>query len=192
MTTKQILYIVGFVVASMGFFSCENNRSYAELLNDERQSCNAFLCNFRLADVPADSVFEVGENAPFYKLDPDGNVYMQVLKAGDRKNNKARTSQTIYFRYTRYNLNYWYNNDHAWTSSGGNADDMSAATTSLQYNDFSRQSSVEWGAGIQMPLHYLGIDCEVNLIVKSQYGRSDEISYVIPFFYHLRYFPIKL
>ena len=74
MTTKQILYIVGFVVASMGFFSCENNRSYAELLNDERQSCNAFLCNFRLADVPADSVFEVGENAPFYKLDPDGNV----------------------------------------------------------------------------------------------------------------------
>ena len=78
MTTKQILYIVGFVVASMGFFSCENNRSYAELLNDERQSCNAFLCNFRLADVPADSVFEVGENAPFYKLDPDGNVYMQL------------------------------------------------------------------------------------------------------------------
>ena len=69
---------------------------------------------------------------------------------------------------------------------------MSAATTSFQYNDFSRQSSVEWGAGIQMPLHYLGIDCEVNLIVKSQYGRSDEISYVIPFFYHLRYFPSKV
>lgn len=192
MTTKQILFVLGLLVGAMSLVSCENNRSYAELLSDERQACNAFLCNFRLAEVPADSVFEVGDNAPFYKLDADGNVYMQVLKPGDRKNNKARTSQTIYFRYTRYNLISWYTNNHQWTSSGGNADDMSAATTSFQYNDFTRQSSQEWGAGIQMPLNYLGIDCEVNLIIKSQYGRSDEISYVIPFFYHLRYFPSKV
>ena len=83
------------MAVTMSFVSCEKNRSYAELLKDERQACNAFLCNFRLAEVPADSVFEVGSDAPFYKLDAEGNVYMQVLKAGDRKNNKARTSATL-------------------------------------------------------------------------------------------------
>ncbi|MDO4510602.1 MAG: DUF4827 family protein [Bacteroidales bacterium] len=192
MKTKKILFLLGIIVAAMGFVSCENSRSYAELLNDERQSCNAFLCNFRIAEVPVDSNFEVGKDAPFYKLDPDGNVYMQVLKAGDTKNNKARTSQTIYFRYTRYNLNEWYNNDKSWSPADGNADDMSMAAASFQFNDFTRQNSAEWGVGIQMPLNYLGIDCEVNIVIKSQYGRSDEISYVIPFMYQVRYFPSKV
>lgn len=192
MNTKKILFILVIMAVTMSFVSCEKNRSYAELLKDERQACNAFLCNFRLAEVPADSVFEVGSDAPFYKLDAEGNVYMQVLKAGDRKNNKARKSQTIYFRYTRYNLNTWYTENRTWTPSGGNADDMSMATTSFQFDDYTRQSSIEWGTGIQMPLKYLGVDCEVNLIVKSQYGKSDEISYVTPFLYHLRYFPSKV
>lgn len=189
---KKTLFILCIMAAAMGLASCEKNRSYAELLNDERHACNAFLCNFRLEEVPADSVFEVGSNAPYYKLDPDGNVYMQVLKAGDTKNNKARKSQTIYFRYTRYNLSTWYTEDRTWSPSGGNADDMSTATTSFQFDDYTRQSSSEWGTGIQMPLKYLGIDCEVNLVIKSQYGRSDEISYVTPFMYHVRYFPSKV
>lgn len=189
---KKTLFILCIMAAAMGLASCEKNRSYAELLNDERHACNAFLCNFRLEEVPADSVFEVGSNAPFYKLDPDGNVYMQVLKAGDTKNNKARKSQTIYFRYTRYNLSTWYTEDRTWSPSGGNADDMSTATTSFQFDDYTRQSSSEWGTGIQMPLKYLGIDCEVNIVIKSQYGRSDEISYVTPFMYHVRYFPSKV
>lgn len=189
---KKTLFILCIMAAAMGLASCEKNRSYAELLNDERHACNAFLCNFRLEEVPADSVFEVGSNAPYYKLDPDGNVYMQVLKAGDTKNNKARKSQTIYFRYTRYNLSTWYTEDRTWSPSGGNADDMSTATTSFQFDDYTRQSSSEWGTGIQMPLKYLGIDCEVNIVIKSQYGRSDEISYVTPFMYHVRYFPSKV
>ena len=35
---------------------------------------------------------------------------------------------------------------------------------------------------------YLGVECEVNLIIKSQFGFTNEISYVLPFFYHVRYF----
>ena len=31
-------------------------------------------------------------------------------------------------------------------------------------------------------------ECEVNLIVKSQFGWTSEISYVQPFLYHIRYF----
>lgn len=32
------------------------------------------------------------------------------------------------------------------------------------------------------------MESEVNLVIKSQYGLSSEISQVIPFFYNVRYF----
>ena len=41
-----------------------------------------------------------------------------------------------------------------------------------------------------MPLQFpsLGLGCEVNLVVKSQYGLTSEIAQVIPFMYNVRYF----
>ena len=67
--------------------ACNNDQSYADRLNEERNAVNSYLSNHRVEmKIPKDSVFEVGENAPFYRVDPDGNVYMQVLNAGDRKN----------------------------------------------------------------------------------------------------------
>ena len=188
---KPISMLCTLVMALVSLTSCNNDESYSDMLNDERHACNAFLANFEIRDVPADSTFEVGTNAPYYKLDEDGNVYMQVLKTGDRVNNKARDSQAIYFRYTRYNLEYWYNQDGYWVGSG-NADDMSQTATSFLYDDYSLETSSQWGYGMQMPLKYLGIDCEVNLVIKSQYGWSDEISYVVPYMYHVRYFKSRI
>ena len=58
--------------------SCDDDQSYADRLNEERNAVNAYLANHRVVmSVPEDSVFEVGENAPFYRVDVDGNVYMQ-------------------------------------------------------------------------------------------------------------------
>lgn len=184
-----MLCMMALVVA--GFASCSDNESYSDMLNDERHACNAFLANFEIEDVPADTVFKVGSDAPYYKLDPDGNVYMQVLKTGDRVGNRARKSQTIYFRYTRYNLNTWYTQGGLWVGSG-NADDMSQTATAFLYDDYSLETSSQWGYGMQMPLKYLGVDCEVNLVVKSQYGWTGEISSVVPYMYHLRYFKSRI
>lgn len=194
MSKKIFIKIVALVVLGVlslgGLTSCNDNESYAELLDDERHACNAFLANFRIAEVPADSVFEVGSDAPYYKLDEDGNVYMQVLKTGDLSK-KAKKSQYIYFRFTRYNLLTWYTQDHAWNGEG-NADDISSASTYFLYQDYTLPSSSQWGYGVQMPLNYLGVDCEVNLVIKSQYGQTSDISYVQPYMYHVRYFPSKI
>lgn len=71
--------------------SCSNSESYADQLRDERKAANAYLAQYRVVnEIPADTIFEVGENAPYYKLDPDGNVYMQVLVA-DSKENRPKT-----------------------------------------------------------------------------------------------------
>ena len=176
------------ITVLMTLAACNDDESYADKLNDERNAVNAYLANQRVVmSIPEDTVFEVGENAPFYRIDADGNVYMQVLKAGDRINDRAKTSELIYFRYTRYNLSTWYA-DGTWTPTSGNESAMDAAPCSFNYSDYTLPSSSQWGYGLQFPLLFLGVECEVNLIIKSQYGFTSEISYVLPFFYHVRYY----
>lgn len=166
---------------------CNDDQSYADRLNAERNAVNAYLANHRVVmSVPEDSVFEVGPDAPFYRLDPDGNIYMQVLNAGD-SNDKAKIGEPIYFRYSRYSLSTWYA-DGSWTVYSGNESAMDAVSCSFNYSDYTLPSSSQWGYGLQYPLLFLGVECEVNLVVKSQFGFTSEISYVMPFFYHVRYF----
>jgi len=167
--------------------ACSDDESYADRLNEERNAVNAFLANHRVVmSVPEDSVFEVGEDAPFYRVDADGNVFMQVLKAGD-KNDKAKVGEPIYFRYSRYNLATWYA-DGTWIIYSGNETSMDAMSCSFNYSDYTLPTSSQWGYGLQFPLLFLGVECEVNLVIKSQYGFTNEITYVTPFFYHVRYY----
>lgn len=175
----------------MPLVACSKSESYADLLNTERRATNAYLADHRVVDhIPEDSIFEVGEDAPYYKLTNNGDVYMQVIKAGDKKNNKAKTGERIYFRYMRYNLIQWHENGK-WEGAG-NEQDMALSSSHFVYNNYTLVESAQWGYGLQMPLNFLGIDCEVNLVIKSQYGYLQEISYVQPFMYHVRYFKSQI
>ena len=116
---------LGFLAIVMAIMlaSCKDTESYSDRLNVERNATNAYLKTQRVVnEVPADSVFEIGKDAPFYRIDPEGNVYMQVLNPGDRVGDRAKPSQTIYFRYTRFNLEEWYSTK-VLGSSGGNEND---------------------------------------------------------------------
>lgn len=88
-----------------GFLSsCNDSKSYAELLTDEMHSVNNFLANQDvILELPDDGVFIEGADAPYYRLDEDGNVYMQVIDSGD-KNLMAQDDELIYFRFTRWSL----------------------------------------------------------------------------------------
>ncbi len=184
--TKTLFFLLA-LAAIVSITSCSDSVSYAELLEKERHAANAYLANCRVAtDVPSDTVFEVGPDAPYYRIDPEGNVYMQVIKAGDRKTDKVKNSERIYFRYMRYNLYYWYT--YGEMLGEGNENDMNLAPTYFQYGNYTLNSSAQWGYGIQLPLKFLGVDSEVNLVIKSQFGWASEMSGVQPYLYHVRYF----
>lgn len=181
------LYILAACASIIAFSSCNNSRSYASLLVDENKAINLYLSDYRVENsIPADTVFIEGPDAPFYRLDDEGNLFMQVIRSGDRKNNRVTDDQLIFFRFTRYNLTYLYKYDEM--VAEGNAIDINYSPTSFRFNNTTLQSTTQYGTGIQEPLKYLGIDCEVNLIVKSQYGFSSEIASVNPYLYNLRYF----
>lgn len=202
MIYKNLIKIF-FTVFSLFFISCDDTESYADLLKDENIAVNNFLANqWVINDIPNDSIFisklDV-EKPPYYKMDEDGNIYMQVINPGT-KNNMAKLDQLIYFRFTRCNIsNYdWYSFSNDWVYTGvtpegfGNANDFDYKNTEFRFGNYTLSSSSQWGSAIQLPLYYLGIDCEVNIVVKSQYGYTDEISNVIPYLYNIRYFKSQI
>ena len=191
----QLFAVLLLVALGIGAVSCDDNESYAEKLDKERKASNAFLSGYNVEmGIPADTVFvtvaDVGEaNAPFYRIEPEGNVYMQVVRAGDR-DSMAHTGDKIYFRYSRYSLLDWY--EYGYSIEESNSVDMEYSSRHFYYNDFSKSASVTCGMGLQLPLQYVGINSEVNLVIKSQYGIDTEMTNVAPFRWNVRYFKSAL
>lgn len=173
------------------FCSCNDGKSYSDLLKEEEQAVNWYLAQNKVeSSIPEDSIFIVGENAPFYRMDADGSVYMRVINPGDMSR-RPKKGDTVYFRFMRTNIKYIYEYGEEFAGSEGNSEDMSSpiGSMSLIFGNELLSSTTEHGSGVQVPLKYLGYDCEVDLIVKSVSGRAGEISQCIPYVYKgLKYF----
>lgn len=171
--------------------SCKDSKSYSELLDDEEKSINSFLAHQKvLKQIPADTVFQTGADAPYYQIDDNGNVYMQVLKAGDRTNNRAQEGETIYFRFGRISINRWSAGYE--DAPSGNFGDLSYSSTSFKFsNEEANYDYTKYGYGVVLPLVFVGIDSEINLLIKSRKGPYSEIADVVPYLYNIRYFKVK-
>lgn len=184
--------IIALTALGLAATSCDDHKSYAELLADENYCTNEFLANHRVvAYEQRDSnfQFETGKDAPYYQIDPDKMVYMQVVKPGT-PGNRAKYNQLIYFRFMRYNLSQYKNGNLP--EGEGNDEDVSGNSTSFRFDNESSTSYTQWGEGLQMPLRLLPIDCEVNIMIKSQMGPASEIGNVQPFLYNVRYFKSQI
>lgn len=159
------------------------------MLTEENQAVNSFLVHQKVVDeLPADNNFEVGENAPYYRIDDEGNAYMQVLSLGSDE--MAEKNQRIYFRFTRWSLFLYIigDDENNATVGSGNADNMGMESTFFLFDNTSVSESAQYGSGLQLPMKYLGIGAKVNLIIKSQIGPTSEISYVVPYLYTISYY----
>lgn len=183
MNLNKLFASILAIAAVIGAASCSDDKTYAELLTDEAHYVNNFLADQRVINyVPADTVFETGPDAPYYRLDDDGTMYMQVLNPGT-KGNKVKTDELIYFRYTRWALAYYA--DGQLPTGVGNNTSLNSAW--FRYQNFQLASSAQWGSGIQYPLSLLPVDCKVNIIIKASYGPTTELSDVRPYLYRLTY-----
>ncbi len=180
---KFLLQATASLALIFAFGSCDDSKSYAEYLNDQDMAVNNYLAdNTVILDVPEDTVFITGPDAPFYRMDEDGSIYMRVLKPGT-KGNMAQTNDQIYFRYTRWNL-LGYTNGNLPAGEGNN---ITLSPCWFRYNNYQIESSYTWGYGVQFPLSLLPIDCEVLVVIKSTVGPTDEQADVQPYLWKLTY-----
>ncbi|MDE6206630.1 MAG: DUF4827 domain-containing protein [Muribaculaceae bacterium] len=183
MKTINYIFLALATLAAITLGACSDNKSYADLLQEENMYVNNFLADQRVElSIPADTVFETGPDAPYYRLDEDGMLYMQVLRPGT-PGNRVENDEQIYFRYTRYAL-AMYSDGKLGIGEGNN---ITLAAAWFRYNNYQLQSSYNWGVGIQAPLRYLPVDCEVNIVIKSQMGVTSETNEVYPYLWRLTY-----
>lgn len=187
---KRILQLLAALAAIVFLLpACNDDASYTDLLNAESRRVNAFLADHRvIATIPEDTVFQTGSDAPYYQLDPDGKLFMQVLDPGSGP--KATLNQLVYFRYTRYNLSNYVSGEELEIYESN--ENTAYEATYFRYGDTQLSSSTQWGTGIQAPLQYLPLNSVVNLVVKAEYGVTQEMSYVQPMLFNIRYFPSRL
>ena len=222
---KKLIFPI-FTLLALAFLtsSCDDSRSYAELLADENKAVNDFLVRHHVVNrIPADSVFisrreiaekifkESGEtadsdeayeqsiveimasldkdpskDAPYYRIDDDSNVYMQVISYGTDE--KPKKDDRVYFRFTRYNMFYYVVGADNSLIGSGNADSMNSQSTFFLFENTSVSESTQYGTGIQRPLYFLGYNSKVNIVIKSQAGPESDMSYVVPYLYTITYY----
>lgn len=189
MNFNKIISSLFAVLALVAFASCDNTQSYSDLLKEEQKVSNWFLAQHRVCNqIPADSVFETGPDAPFYRMDPDGYIYMQVISPGNR--DIPAPGDQVYFTFTRYNIQTMYANKTLDVEGVGNQDDFlsSVGQTYFIFENYYVSSSSQYGQGIQMPVSYLGYNSEVNILLKSYYGFQSESTTCVPYLVNTRYF----
>lgn len=177
--------------------SCSKTQSYSELLKEEEHACNWYLAQKNISlDIPEDYKTMItsgtlkpdgtpyGDDAPFYKLDEEGYVYMQIVSADFSV--MAAEGDLVYFRYVQESIKDLYEGINSVPE--GNGDYLPNGATSFVYKNNYLSSTSAWGTGIQMPLQYVGYNSEVNLVLKSYYGFTDRQTYCIPYIINLKYF----
>lgn len=168
--------------------ACKDGKSYSELLKDEERATNWYLSGQKVVtSVPADSVLQTGADAPFYRLDKDGYIYMQVVNPGDTAN-MISPGDLVYFRFTRWNIELMQSGEDV--KGEGNADDLTngLGSTSFVYGNYELAGSSNFGSGIQMPLLFVGNNSEVNLVLRSYYGFSVDQANCTPYLINIKYF----
>ncbi|MCM1140129.1 MAG: DUF4827 family protein [Muribaculum sp.] len=164
----------------------QNALTLEDLQITERRAIKSYLKKFDVYDeLPPLNEIQVGSVAPFYKLDTDGNVYMQVVKMGSAP--AATQGERIYFRFLRYNLLDYYKNG-VLPNGVGNGNDLQQGATSFVVGS-DAAATTKWGTAIPLPIELgLPADSEVNLVVASEAGPTAEIASVIPFLYNIHYY----
>lgn len=185
---KKNIYLAVLALFGLAFTACEKSESYSELLTKEMKAVNWYLSGESVEiNIPADSIFIEGEDAPFYKMDEDGNVYMRVISAGDR-NDRPKSGDRVYFRYSRMNLRNFYEADiEQWLGNSSNLN-SNIGSTSFIYGNYNLPSSYQYGSGVQLPVSYLGYNSRVRLVVKAAAGFAAEQSQCLPYVMDIRYF----
>lgn len=183
----SFLFITLALLAILGS-SCSKSKSYSELLKEEEQAVNWYMANQQIClEIPENGNFIVGEDAPYYKMDEEGNVYMQVIKKG-KEGSKAEKGDVVYFRFKRCSIKDLYAGyDPQWV---GNADNITSGVenTSFVFGNKNLSSTTQYGEGLQLPLDYLNYECEVNLVLKAAEGFISEQSQCLPYIYNVKYF----
>ncbi|NMA74871.1 MAG: DUF4827 domain-containing protein [Bacteroidales bacterium] len=187
------------------FFACDNTKTYAEKLEDEKKAILRFIDKHDIKTISQKDFEEdtiTGENV--YVTLSDG-IYMSIVDRGsENPNDTIKSGQNVVVRFTEYDIiggyvteasNYgnpieqlneypdMFRFEQAGTRLYG---EFITGELGIGHNMVNAYQSTSVPAGWLLALKYIRNNAHIRLIVPSKMGHSRGIQMVYPYFYDIR------
>ncbi|WP_370795864.1 DUF4827 domain-containing protein [Bacteroides stercorirosoris] len=195
---KLTLFFLALLACGLAFQACDNTKTYAEMLEEEKDAIKAFI---------RDSSITVISQTEFYRNDSTtdvlkneyvqlaSGVYMQIVdKGSENPADTVKPNDQILVRFMEYSLI-----DKAVTLSNLSyaevVDEFNYRVTSSSIaGQFTQGFMLYYGtsvpAGWLVPLAYVRDGAHVKLIVPSKMGHNSAMQQVYPYYYDIRKYQI--
>ena len=198
---KKLVFLFLSLLAAGGIFqACDDSKTYAEMLEDEKNAVNKFIKDKGIRIISQD---EFEKNDTVTNLDrneyvalSDG-VYMQIVdKGSENEADTVKNNDEILVRFMEYSI---LDKDTALSNLSAvetvdafryTVTSSSIAGTFLQGYMMTYYSSPAVPAGWLVPLTYVRDMAHVRLIIPSKMGHQTAMQYVYPYYYDIRKYQI--
>ena len=197
---KLTLFLLVLFALGLGFQACDNTKTYAEMLEEEKDGIKAFIKDSSIVVISQsqfyaqDSTTDVSKNE-YVQL--ASGVYMQIIdKGSENKNDTVKDGDEILVRFSEFDIlegKYtWVNN----LNSPEVVDAFRYSVTSSSIAGLFTQGYMlsAYGsavpAGWLVPLVYIRNGGRIKLIVPSKMGQSKAMQQVWPYFYYIQKYQI--
>ena len=198
---KKLVFLFLSLLAAGGIFqACDDSKTYAEMLEDEKNAVNKFIKDKRI-QIISQAEFEKNDTVPDlirneYVALSDG-VYMQIVdKGSENEADTVKNNDEILVRFMEYSI---LDKDTALSNLSAvetvdafryTVTSSSIAGTFLQGYMMTYYSSPAVPAGWLVPLTYVRDMAHVRLIIPSKMGHQTAMQYVYPYYYDIRKYQI--
>ena len=194
---KLTLFFLSLLACGLAFQACDNTKTYAEMLEDEKDAIKAFI---------RDSSITVISQTEFYRNDSTtkeneyvqlaSGVYMNIVNKGSANlADTVKPNDQILVRFSEYSLM----DKKATISNLGYAEVVDEfnyrVTSSSIAGQFTQGFMLSYygpavPAGWLVPLDYVRDGACVKLIVPSKMGHSSAMQSVYPHYYYIQKYQI--
>ena len=202
---KLTLFFLSLLVLSLGFQACDNSKTYAEMLEEEKDGINDFIKDRNIKVISQSEFYgqdsttkckDRGDAVDEYVQLTSG-VYMQIVdKGSENKADTVKSNDQVLVRFMEYSI---LDKDTTLSNlaAAETVDEFrytvtssSIAGTFLQGYMMTYYSSPAVPAGWLVPLSYVRDMAHVRLIVPSKMGHQTAMQYVYPYYYDIRKYQI--
>ncbi|RHJ52221.1 DUF4827 domain-containing protein [Bacteroides sp. AM10-21B] len=202
---KLTLFFLSLLALSLGFQACDDSKTYAEMLEEEKDGINNFIKDRNIKVISQTEFYEQDSTTKSKDRGDDvdefvqltSGVYMQIVDRGsENKADTVKSNDEVLVRFMEYSI---LDKDTTLSNLAAaetvdafryTVTSSSIAGTFLQGYMMSYYSSPAVPAGWLVPLTYVRDMAHVRLIVPSKMGHQTAMQYVYPYYYDIRKFQI--
>ncbi len=196
---KLTLFFMSLLFCSIAFQACDNTKTYAEMLDDEKKAISEFIKDHNIKVISQSEFYKNDSTTDTLKneyVQLTSGVYMQIVDKGSKiPSDTVKKNDLVLVRFMEYSI---FDKDTTLTNINDPQlpDEFKYTVTSssiagiftagYMYNYYGTSVPAGW----LVPLTYVRDKAHVRLIIPSKMGHSSAMQAVYPYFYDIRKYQI--